>query len=200
MEITVITANTFTTNTWSGGTTTQFFMHPPTANYKELNFDFRLSMATVAVEKSVFTSLPGVSRTLLVLDGEITLQHQNQYTKQLSKLDSDIFEGGWKTSSIGICTDFNLMTTGNTVGTLNARNVTQNENTSYPIQNKRDWVFIYTYSGEVTIDINDKAYTISQSDVLMIHQPIATIMHINAIKDSTLVFSEVTTNDKNVNV
>ncbi|WP_074406562.1 MULTISPECIES: HutD/Ves family protein [Aquimarina] len=194
MEITVITADTFKTNTWSGGTTTQFFMHPPTANYKELNFDFRLSMATVAIEKSVFTSLPGVSRTLLVLDGEITLQHKNQHTKQLSKLDSDTFEGGWKTSSIGVCTDFNLMTTGNTVGTLDACNVIQNENISYPIQNKRDWVFLYTYSGEVSVNINDKAYAVSQSDVLMVHQPIATTIRINAIKDSTLVFSEITTN------
>ncbi|EZH75268.1 hypothetical protein ATO12_00390 [Aquimarina atlantica] len=194
MEITVITADTFKINTWSGGTTTQFFMYPPTANYKELNFDFRLSMATVAVEKSVFTSLPGVSRILLVLDGEITLQHENQHTKQLSKLDSDVFEGGWKTSSIGKCTDFNLMTTGNTVGTLDARNVTQNENISYAIQNKRDWVFVYTYSGEVSVNINDKTYTISQSDMLMVHQPIATTIRINAIKDSTLVFSEITTN------
>ncbi len=194
MEITVITADTFKINTWSGGTTTQFFMYPPTANYKELNFDFRLSMATVTVEKSVFTSLPGVSRTLLVLDGEITLQHENQHTKQLSKLDSDVFEGGWKTSSTGKCTDFNLMTTGNTVGTLDARDIIQSENISYAIQNKRDWVFIYTYSGEVIVNINDKTYTISQSDMLMVHQPITTTIRINPIKDSTLVFSEITTN------
>ncbi|PKV50938.1 HutD protein [Aquimarina sp. MAR_2010_214] len=194
MEVTIITSDTFKTNTWSGGTTTQFFMYPPTANYKELNFDFRLSMATVAIEKSVFTSLPGVSRTLLVLDGEITLQHEDRYTKQLSKLDSDTFEGGWKTSSIGMCTDFNLMTTGNTVGKLGVFTPKQNENILCPIKNKWDWVFIYNYSGEVTIDINHQEYTIHQSDVLVIRQPIATNMHINAIKDSTLVFSEIVTN------
>ncbi|WP_024769114.1 HutD/Ves family protein [Aquimarina macrocephali] len=194
MEVTIITSDTFKTNTWSGGTTTQFFMYPKTANYPELNFDFRLSMATVSIEESVFTSLPGVSRTLLVLDGEITLQHENRYTKQLSKFDSDGFEGGWKTSSIGMCTDFNLMTTGNTVGTLGVFTPKKNENIQYPIKNKWDWVFIYNYSGEVTIDINNQEYTIHQSDVLVIQQPIATTMRINAIKDSTLVFSEIVTN------
>jgi environmental stress-induced protein Ves len=194
MEITIITSDTFKTNTWSGGTTTQFFMYPPTANYQELNFDFRLSMATVSTEKSVFTSLPGVSRTLLVLDGEITLRHENSYTKQLSKFDSDAFDGGWKTSSIGICTDFNVMTTGNTIGKLGAFNPKQNENILYPIKNKWDWLFIYNYSGEATVDINNEVYTIHQSDILVIHQPIATTIRINAIKDSALVFSEIATN------
>lgn len=194
MEITIITSDTFKTNTWSGGTTTQFFMYPQTANYQELNFDFRLSMATVSIDESVFTSLPGVSRTLLVLDGEITLQHENRYTKQLSKFDSDGFEGGWKTSSIGICTDFNLMTTGNTIGKLGVFNPKQNKDILYPIKNKWDWLFIYNYSGEATVDINNQVYTINQSDVLIVHQPIATTMRINAIKDSTLVFSEIATN------
>ncbi|WP_106793896.1 HutD family protein [Aquimarina sp. Aq78] len=194
MEVTIITSDTFKINTWSGGTTTQFFMYPQTANYLDLNFDFRLSMATVSIEESVFTSLPGVSRTLLVLDGEITLQHENRYTKKLSKFDSDGFEGGWKTSSIGMCTDFNLMTTGNTVGTLGVFTPKKNENILSPIKNKWDWVFIYNYSGEVTIDINNQDYTIHQSDVLVIRQPIATTIRINAIKDSTLVFSEIVTN------
>ena len=197
MEITVITSDSFKANIWSGGTTTQFFMYPQTANYQDLNFDFRLSMATVSTAQSVFTSLAGVSRTLMVLDGEITLSHEGRYTKQLSKFDSDAFDGGWKTSSIGICTDFNLMTTGNTIGKLTAFNPKQNENIRYPLKNKCDWLFIYNYSGRVTVEINNKVYTINQSDVLVVREPIAATMFINAIKDSTLVFSEIVTYNKN---
>ena len=48
----------------------------------------------------------------------IIINHKNHYSKQLNKWDIDSFEGNWETSSIGKCTDFNLMTTGNTFGDL----------------------------------------------------------------------------------
>ncbi len=110
----------FKSNKWAGGLTTQLFIYPPTSDYQQLIFSFRISTATVTTEKSDFTILPGVSRKLMVLDGEITLYHENHHTKQLHKFDIDIFEGAWKTSSHGKCTDFNLMTTGKTIGELEA--------------------------------------------------------------------------------
>jgi len=77
-----------------------------------------LSTATVEVETSVFTPLEGISRTLLVLDGEMTLSHLGQHTKTCGKFEIDRFDGSWITSSVGKCTDFNLMTNGKTSGTL----------------------------------------------------------------------------------
>ncbi|WP_103068594.1 HutD/Ves family protein [Aquimarina sediminis] len=191
MEATLITSDNFITNNWSGGTTTQFFMNPPTADYKKLNFDFRLSMATVVIDTSVFTSLPGISRTLMVLDGEITLDHKNKHSKHLTPLDSDHFEGGWKTTSTGKCTDFNLMTSGNTTGKLAGHTIKENNSIQYPSQDIWDWVFIYNYSGKATITVNEQIYTIHQSDLLVIKKPTNSEIDIKAIEDSILVFSEI---------
>ena len=64
----------------SGGTTTQLFIYSWNETYSNLQFDFRISTATVEVETSIFTQLPGVRRTLMVLDGTMELHHQHHHT------------------------------------------------------------------------------------------------------------------------
>src|SRR5690606_31750336 len=99
----------FTTSRWSGGTTTELFIYPESASYAKRNFLFRLSTATVETETSLFTSLPYVSRTLMVLDGKTELTHKDEYVKMLYPFESDTFRGEWRTTSNGKCVDFNLM-------------------------------------------------------------------------------------------
>ena len=66
------------TSRWSGGTTTELFLHPKNGSYAESNFLFRLSSAYCQDSESVFTSLPGVKRILMVLDGRTSLCHQGK--------------------------------------------------------------------------------------------------------------------------
>ncbi|GAA0893659.1 hypothetical protein GCM10009122_33380 [Fulvivirga kasyanovii] len=118
MNIQVSGPSEFTTTSWAGGTTTELMIYPQASSYKALDFDFRLSIATVNLEKSVFTSLPGIFRTLMVLDGSLKLVHEGHHTAQLKKFESDHFMGNWITTSFGQATDFNLMTTQGTQGTV----------------------------------------------------------------------------------
>ncbi len=60
----------FKTTSWSGGATTELYIHPEGASYAERRFDFRISSAEVELESSVFTSLPSVKRFLTPLCGE----------------------------------------------------------------------------------------------------------------------------------
>lgn len=115
----------FTTTSWSGGTTTELFIWPAGASYAERNFDFRLSTATVEIEESDFTPLEGVQRTLMVLEGEMELQHEGHHSVKLGPFETDEFEGGWKTHSVGKCRDFNLMCRGNAKGEMTPFSLTQ---------------------------------------------------------------------------
>ena len=63
----IITAQNLKSSTWSGGTTTEFFIFPTEASYKKKNFDFRLSTATVEVEESEFTSLPNIETVQVII-------------------------------------------------------------------------------------------------------------------------------------
>ena len=95
-------------STWSGGQTTQLFLSPKEGSYPDRNFDFRLSTATVEVEKSDFTDLTGYHRILMPLTSSITLTHQ-QKEVVLKPFQSYFFDGGDPVSSQGTCQDFNLI-------------------------------------------------------------------------------------------
>lgn len=183
--------------TWSGGTTTQLFIYPRNETYSNLQFDFRISTATVEVETSTFTQLPGVRRTLIVLDGTIELQHQHHHAKQLQKFDIDEFMGDWQTNSIGKCTDLNLMYRGNANGQMFGHSLASNTNQTYPIP-QNSMSFLYCVTGQLTIsihsslaDTNNFTETITTKDFLVINDKYCAEITLKASKLSDFVLIHV---------
>ncbi|MBE0650027.1 MAG: HutD family protein [Bacteroidales bacterium] len=191
MEYKIITPEYFKTTGWSGGTTTELFIFPQTADYQRRNFQFRLSKSVVEVEKSDFTSLPGISRKLMVLSGKITLSHEAHGSRPLNSFEVAEFDGGWKTSSRGKCTDFNLMTTGKTSGTLRAMVIPESQAVRYEIKRNCDWLFAFLVSGKINLSIHDKIIALEKDDLLVINKPTLKNIEISGITASELVFSEV---------
>ena len=105
----LITQEELKTTRWSGGTTTQLAIYPPLANYSKRNFQWRLSSAVVEDPTSTFTTLPGVARILLILEGSLQLHHAQQGDYHLNTYQQNSFWGDWHTTSQGKVTDFNLM-------------------------------------------------------------------------------------------
>jgi environmental stress-induced protein Ves len=191
MPFTIISADKFNTINWSGGTSTQLYIYPETADYGLRNFDFRLSTAKVDVEKSEFTSLAGVSRKIMILDGKIVISHKDYYSKELKKLDIDEFEGDWQTSSIGICTDFNLMTTRKTKGDLSALVLKEKQEYNYSIEEKCSFLFIYLYSGKISFKMNHKNYVLNQGELLVLSKLTIEKLQISAYESSELIVSMI---------
>jgi len=94
---------------WSGGTTTQLYIQPEGSSIANKNFDLRISMAKIEQEESEFSSWPGYMRKLKVLEGNLTINHDNEYSKDLIPYDQDLFSGDWKTKGKGKVTDFNVI-------------------------------------------------------------------------------------------
>lgn len=195
MKGTILQSEDFKTNNWSGGTTTQLYIYPLDADYSQRDFVFRLSTASVNVEKSDFTSLPGVSRQLMVLEGETILIHENHHRKKLGKFDIDQFEGDWKTSSIGKCSDFNLMTKGKTGGILSAVTIEKDHFFEYQIDNKFNWFFIYAFTGKADIKLADESYLLSQGCLLVLNHPDCSNIQIEGMIKSELIFVKISIKD-----
>lgn len=191
METTILSNQHFKVSDWSGGTTTELFIFPPDASYQERNFVFRLSTARIEIEKSTFTSLPGVTRKIMILDGEIRINHQNHYAKTLRKFDVDTFEGDWKTTSVGRCTDFNLMTTEKIKVDLTAAVIEENQHLDYPVEAEWNWVFIYLYSGQINIHLHHDFFTLNSGILLVISNLVSSVLQIKGVKRSELVFSKI---------
>lgn len=135
---------------WSGGLTTELFIYPEQASYANRDFLFRLSTATVEIEHSTFTPLPGTKRTLMLLDGAMTLTHQGHHSIHLTPLQKDVFDGAWETESKGRCSDFNLMCRENAEGDVFGHSLKQGEEQTAHVTASMH--FLYVVEGSISIN------------------------------------------------
>lgn len=182
MSIQHFNSNTIKKTNWSGGTTSELFIHPAGSDFKSGAYLLRLSIATVEIEESTFTSLPDVNRTLMVLEGNLKLQHKGQHESNLGPLEFDNFKGGWHTKSWGKVTDFNLMTKGDCNGTLKGMKLSKGDSVSISFTRKS--AFIHTYKGFATI--NDIDCDASESILIQNENS----LQISAKADCTIVVVE----------
>ena len=113
MDIRHLTPADYRTSRWSGGTTTEIFVWPADADYAARRFTVRISSATVELEESDFTALPGVTRYIVPLVGGFTLTHPEGQPITMGPLDAPYrFSGEIATHCVGKATDFNLMLKG----------------------------------------------------------------------------------------
>ena len=111
MKIRSVNKDDFKTTRWSGGTTTEFFIYPPGADYQKRKFAARISRAVIEDEYSKFTELPGVTRYLALLSGETDLVANGEKIV-LDPHEIVKFSGTDVVESYGTCRDFNLMLKG----------------------------------------------------------------------------------------
>lgn len=160
-NINVIKSKNHKTSEWSGGTTTELYIYPSESEYIKKNFKFRLSSARVYEEESTFTILPKIDRKLMVLEGELLLQHENHHTIKLKEFDQDSFCGDWKTKSLGKARDFNLMTSEGCTGTLEHIHIKSNNKKCIKIDSKNEiyeksTYVIFVVSGTLDISFSDQ--------------------------------------------
>lgn len=109
MEIRIIKKDEYIKSTWSGGTTTQIGIYPEEAEYKDRDFLWRISSATVDLEESTFTALPDYNRIIMTLKGGMELIHNGGDPIALQPFEIHEFDGADNTLSRGRVVDFNLM-------------------------------------------------------------------------------------------
>jgi environmental stress-induced protein Ves len=189
MKTTLLKSEQFQRNVWSGGTTVELFVFPPESSYARRDFRIRLSSATVETETSEFTSLPGISRKLMLLSGNLTVHHEGHHSKTLRKFEVDQFEGDWKTSSIGQCTDFNFMTSGNTWGNMMGMELQKGDSHVMSPDPESEWQFVYVFSGNVEVLLPDGIVSLSTGDLLANQLP--DVMEMKALEKTELVFVQV---------
>jgi environmental stress-induced protein Ves len=169
MNVILLKKHQFQNSVWSGGVSTQLYVSPLWASYAERNFDIRISTAKVEVDKSMFTSLPGVHRKLMILEGEITISHENHYVKHLNQFDVDTFEGNWKTSAVGTCTDFNVMTTGKLKSELFVLQIALNARYNFNLDKQWKTLILYGLAGNVNIGINAHVYQLKTGNLFVVN-------------------------------
>lgn len=167
MDFKIINKEAYSVSNWSGGKTTELYIYPETSKYKDRNFTFRISAATVDALESTFTSLPGFKRELMVLEGKTTLEHEGRYEVTLEPYKKDNFMGAWVTKSYGRASDFNLMTSEACSGSI--EKVDLEPKTSIIFQSQEEQKvkqFFYPIGGDIEFQIDNKEYMLRENNLL----------------------------------
>lgn len=144
--------NDFKTSQWSGGSTTELYIYPEDSQYKEGNFKCRISSATVEVDKSDFTSLPGVKRYLSIFSGHLDMVHGEEDKVSLEPYQVDCFDGGVPTVSFGKVVDFNLMLKNGTDGKMEAAQLKKDSSILLEPCEGENLLAVYVKTGSITIN------------------------------------------------
>lgn len=142
----------FKTSLWSGGSTTELYIYPEDAQYKEGNFQCRISSATVEVDQSEFTSLPGVKRYLSIFSGHLDMIHGEADKVSLEPYEVDCFDGGVSTVSYGKVVDFNLMLKNGADGKMEAVKLGMKDHVTFSPQNGENLLAVYVKTGKIKIE------------------------------------------------
>jgi len=189
MKNRLLTSKDFKTSKWSGGDTTELFISPEGARLKEGNFNIRLSTATVEVEKSVFTKLPSISRTLVVLDGKMRLEHKGKHVKVLSKFNVDYFEGDWSTTSYGTCVDFNVMTTNGRASKVTPFSLMERDEVVLQSCIEAEASFLYVYKGAIDLSIGKERKELLARNLFVLSK--CDVLEIKVLEKSEILLIEV---------
>lgn len=191
MKTLIRTPQDFQTSQWSGGITTQLYISPKGATLANRDFRLRISTAKVETSESTFTSLPGVNRKLMILEGEITITHENHYSKHLKPFDVDTFKGDWKTNSKGFCTDFNVMTKGEQQNEMYYLAMGAAMNYKLKPKSTCKDLFLYATSGNCTLKILGENHFFHKGDLMIIEDFTIPSISISSRKAFGIVILEV---------
>lgn len=172
MKFNVLKKADFKITNWSGGDTTELYIYPEDSKYQNRDFLFRLSSATVNLEKSTFTKLDGVSRKLMLLSGEMELVHKDKYNKKLNPFEQDSFMGDWDTESYGKARDFNLMTRINCAGKLEHIKISSGLEflLELKVMEKKTTIeALYNFGDPITMFIERQELFIDKEELLIIY-------------------------------
>ena len=143
---------------WSGGTTTELLISPDESEFKKLNFDVRISIATVDLDKSEFTKLGPVDRTLMVLSGEHALSINDNDYLPIDPFQQISFKGNDKVFSKGKATNFNVISRKGLK--VKVESIPLNSDEEIKLKNDNSNTFLYLNQGTLTIEnqkINSEA-------------------------------------------
>ena len=176
---------------WSGGTTTQLYISPENSTYPAFDFNFRISTATVEVESTDFTFMPGVTRHLMILEGNLWLEHIERSVHNLKIFDQTIFNGEWPTRAKGKVRDFNLLLRNNAEGSLEHVSIIKQNDYSLETKKAEYSIGIYVCRGNVSIPLIEKVQTLAESDFLFITAFESKNLQIHAIENSEVILVRI---------
>lgn len=192
MKIIVLNKDNYSQKKWDGGITTQLLILPPNANYAKLNFRLRISKAAITAPQSIFSSLQGVKRNLLYLEGASLLTIiQNNYQLLLPG-DEINFKGDLPIQCKGKGIDFNVMLTKEGKVSSQLLQMEKGEYIELDQTTSGQFLFLHANKGNIKVSIGNENFMLKQEMSLYINElNEEALISIEAKKAAEVILAEV---------
>jgi environmental stress-induced protein Ves len=120
-----------------------------------------------------------------VLQGKLTLIHENRYTKELATFDQDRFDGAWKTRSKGKVQDFNVMFTENYEAEVNHFSLSENDKREINLDSKLHFYFVFNGKFEVN------GHIVSSGDLAEVRMTELQKLNIVCLEPGTIIETKI---------
>lgn len=181
---------------WSGGVTTEIAIYPHGSKYKSLDFNWRLSSATIVTEESSFTILPNVNRIIMILEGDVTLLHNKDTKIKLENFKPHSFKGNWDTKSYGKAIDFNLMLKNNYDGSVSSFSLDKGKRKILNFHKEDDLCYcnrgFYIYEGICNFILNDRELLLNSGDFISVDISEEDLLTINSLEYCKIIETYIT--------
>lgn len=174
---------------WNGGLTKEYFIFPEGSSYKDRDFSFRISAATVDISDSPFTNLSGFNRALIPTSGDLELLKDGKIIK-INKHDIFLFSGDESIKSINPGTDFNLMVRKDLDFLINLINVRGEIILSCDDDIKKA-VFVFPVTGEVDIKYDGVTKTILSNELIIFEADKLSSIYINSNDEAKIIYGRI---------
>ncbi len=192
MKIIVLNKDNYSQKRWDGGITTQLLILPTKANYAKLNFRLRISKASITAPQSIFSSLQGVKRNLLFLEGASLLTISRKKHQLLLPGDEINFKGDLPIQCKGKGKDFNVMLIGDGKTSSQLLALEKGECIELDQTTSGQFLFLHANKGDIKVGIGNENYILKQEMSLYINELNEEVLiSIEAKKAAEVILAEV---------
>ncbi|MGO1580274.1 MAG: HutD family protein [Peptoniphilaceae bacterium] len=142
-----IKKNDFKTSDWSGGETSELMIFPEGKNFKNRDFEYRISSATCNLDFSKFSDFSGYKRFITPLDKILILKVNGEEIK-LEPFEILEFSGSDDVSSHSKVRDFNLIVKDGISANMYSEKIDKDLN----IKSEEDKTYIFNYNSNLYVD------------------------------------------------
>lgn len=158
---------------WSGGSTRELVTWPKNTSATE-NEEclFEVTSSTMDYEETDYTVYIGFDSILMVIDGEMLLEHEDGTSTKLTPYKIDRFNRDIKTRSKGLATDYEIMLKKGCVGDLSSHSLDSDSKLPFRLETDPDFSIsyhgFYCAHGQMLVCINQEEILINEGDQLSV--------------------------------
>lgn len=172
-EVKIIKKENQTTAKLQNGIVKELYIYPESSKYRNRDFVWMFSILILEEEEFIFENLPNYERYIMLIKGQLKLEHKGYYRTKLALFECDWSSGEWLTYGNGKSENFSLILSKGLKGCIDSLKIKDGIYVDDMIWNtskefKKEAKALYCYNEGLSVEFNNYQYSLGIGDILLI--------------------------------